>query len=219
MKKIIVFDLDGTLIDSDQITVSSINHIRKENELLPLPVNAITPFLATGGLELIQNTISNTNCKKINTDYLERLRAKMLQTKTEESILFPNVKFALEKLIKSNINLCICTNKGSLLVNKILSDLKIFTYFKNIVADGDLDTRKPHKNNFIASMRDIKYSKSECLIIGDSSVDLELSKNAGVDFLAYNNKTNTKFIKSYGGLFFDDYNQLPEYSLIKSNLV
>ena len=214
MKKTIIFDLDGTLIDSDPITISAINEIRKEDKLSPLLANAISPFLATGGLILIQNTISNTNSIEENTEYLKRLRIKIFERKTEENILFPNVKAALKTKAKRNINLCICTNKGTVLAAKILSDLGISKYFKNIIADGDLDTRKPNKNNFSACMQNIKSLKSECVIIGDSTVDLELARNSGVDFLAYNNQTNIEFIRNFSGPSFKDYSQLTKSNLI-----
>lgn len=214
MKKTIIFDLDGTLIDSDPIAISVINEIRKEENLNPLSISRIKPFLAIGGLTLIENTISNMKSIKKNTYYLDRLRKKILKRRVEENILFPNVKTALDKLVENNITLCICTNKGTLLAHKILSDLKIAKYFKNIVADGDLDTRKPHENNFFASIKNVNSSKKECLIIGDSYVDLEFARNSGVDFLAYKNKTNDEFIKKKGGSFFDDYSRLLDESLI-----
>ena len=60
MKKIIIFDLDGTLINSDPITINAINKIRKEDNLPTLKRSAIIPFLARGGYELVQNTISRS---------------------------------------------------------------------------------------------------------------------------------------------------------------
>ncbi len=214
MKKTIIFDLDGTLIDSDPIAISVINEIRKELNLRPLPISKIKPFLAIGSLVLIEKTISNVQSIKKNTYYLKRLREKILKRKVEENLLFPNVRKALDKLVKSNITLCICTNKGTLLVQKILFDLQISKYFKNVVADGDLDTRKPHENNYFASMKNIDSSKKECLIIGDSSVDVEFAKNSGVDFLAYKNKNNDNFIKKIGVPFFDDYKKFFEDGFI-----
>lgn len=214
MKKTIIFDLDGTLINSDPVTMSLINEIRKEEGFTPLSRNLIRPYLAMGGLTLIQNTISNTNSKSKNTEYLERLRYKISQWKTEEDLLFPNVKFALRKLAKNNINLCICTNKGSVIANKILSELEVTAYFKNVIADGDLDTRKPHENNFFACMRGLNSVKSECLIIGDSQVDLELAENAGVDFLAFDNQENSNFIENFSGQAFKCYRHLVDSVLI-----
>jgi HAD superfamily hydrolase (TIGR01549 family) len=217
MKKIIIFDLDGTLINSDPITINAINKIRKEDNLPTLKRSAIIPFLARGGYELVQNTISSSKSTFENEGYLKRLRQEIAKYKIEENILFPNVRAMLNILKKRNITLCICTNKASSLVKKILFDLKIHAYFKNIVADGDLDTRKPSKNNFTACMQGIKFINSECLIIGDSEVDLKFAKNVGVDFLAYNNKTNIEFIWNYGGAFFEDYTQLSESKLIFSS--
>lgn len=214
MRKIIIFDLDGTLIDSDPITIAAINEIRKEEKLLSLPDNKILPFLAMGGLPLVQHTISNSTSKIKNEYYLKRLRTKISEQKTEENILFPNVRAALDDLIARDLTLCICTNKGKPLVTKILLDLKLSMYFKNIVADGDLESRKPNKNNFLACLQGIKSIKSECVIIGDSAVDLKLAKNCGVDFLAYKNKANIDFIKHYGGPYFEDYNDLLNSNLI-----
>ena len=113
-----------------------------------------------------------------------------------------------KKLVKNNIHLCICTNKSSTLTCKILSELKISSFFKTIIADGDLETRKPHVSNFLACTHGLELEKSEYLIIGDSSVDLQLAKNAGVDFLAYANQENAKFIENLNGKTFECYRDL-----------
>ena len=214
MKKCIIFDLDGTLIDSDPITISAINEIRKEDRLPPISAQDISPFLATGGLMLVQNTITNTNSIERNTKYLNRLRRKIFERKTEENILFPGVTAALNALVERNINLFICTNKSNVLAAKVLSDLGLCQYFRKVIADGDLDTRKPNKNNFYACIHEERFLKSECIIIGDSAVDLELAKNSGVDFLAYDNQTNNEFIKNFSGPSFTDYIQLTTSDLI-----
>ena len=208
MKKAIIFDLDGTLINTDRVTISLINELRVEEGLTPLSSDLISPYLAVGGLALIQNTVSNTDSTIQNTKYLERLRLKISEQKVDENLLFPDVKFALTELSKNNIHLCICTNKGSALTNKILSDLDIAVFFKTVIADGDLETRKPHQSNFLACTRGLELDKSEYLIIGDSKVDLELSENSGIDFLAYDNRENFKFIEKFNGKVFRCYREL-----------
>ena len=208
MKKSIIFDLDGTLINSDPITITALNEIRIEEGLQPLEKDAIRPYLAMGGLSLIENTLTDTNSTIENTKYLERLRQKIHEKKVDVDLLFPNVKFALRKLVNNNLSLCICTNKSNALTRKILSELEISSFFKNIIADGDLVTRKPHVSNFLACTHGLELEKSEYLIIGDSFVDLELAKNSGVDFLAYANKENDKFIEKLNGKTFECYRDL-----------
>jgi len=216
MKKIIIFDLDGTLINSDPITINAINQIREEDKLIPLPPRDIIPFLPMGGIDLVKNTISKSNSIVKNETYLKKLRLKIEQHKIDDQLLFPNVRKTINFLQEKKIVLCICTNKGSSLVKKILKCLEIYNCFKNIIADGDLETRKPNKKNFIACMRGISFKNTDCLIIGDSRVDYELAKNSGVDFLAFHNKTNEDFINNYNDTFFEDFSELESSSLIFS---
>jgi len=208
MKKAIIFDLDGTLINTDSITISLINELREEEGLTPLSSELIRPYLAVGGLALIQKTVSNNDSIIQNTKYLQRLRLKISEHKIDKNLLFPDVKFALKQLSRNNIHLSICTNKASALTHKILSDLDISVFFKTVIADGDLETRKPNHSNFLACTRGLDLDKSEYLIIGDSRVDLELSKNSGIDFLAYDNRENFKFIEKFDGKVFKCYREL-----------
>ena len=92
MKKIIIFDLDGTLINSDPITINAINQIREEDKLIPLPPRDIIPFLPMGGMDLVKNTISKSNSIVKNETYLKKLRLKIEQHKIDDQLLFPNVR-------------------------------------------------------------------------------------------------------------------------------
>ena len=203
----VIFDLDGTLIDSDATVIEIINQIRVEQFLDPLLDHEIRPFLANGGTHLIKNTITNTNCEEKNTQILNLLRTKYFNMNTRDC-LYPDVHNALKRLITHHFQLFLCTNKANFLVRKILKDLHLHNYFTRIIADGDLDTRKPNSENFFACLEGLEFELNKCIIIGDSAIDMELAKNSGVAFCAFNNGYNEKFILENTVKYFDRYQKL-----------
>lgn len=209
-KQVVIFDIDGTLINSDPVVVSILNKIRENKALQPMPMSFYSPYLATGGLYLIEKTVTGTKNKIINQKYLNVLRESYLDVKPDESILYPNVRKSLENLQSLNLDLCICTNKSRKLVDKILSELKLLDKFSGITADGDLSTRKPNVKNLDASVAHLNVHKNNMIFIGDSFVDKQISSNKGIEFLAYCNGENQNFIKNNELDFFDDYAELAD---------
>lgn len=203
----LIFDLDGTLIDSDSTVIKIINEIRVEESLEPVCEKDIRSFLSLGGTDLIRNTITNSDSENMNEYFLNLLRKKYLNSKTID-ILYDNVSAALKRLTSDDFQLILCTNKANYLAKKILKELEVDRYFKKIVADGDLTTRKPNINNFRACFETSNIITKNCLIIGDSWVDLELAKNADVSFCAFSNGQNEKFISENKLDNFDNYSNL-----------
>jgi len=204
-KQHIIFDLDGTLIDSDTTVINIINEIRIENDLVVLSDEEIRPFLSVGGEKLISKTITNSKRKEINKHFLSILREKYRKLKVNTDILYPNVILSLKKLRENNCNIYLCTNKANFLARKILTELKIEQYFTKIVGDGDLKTRKPHPDNFKTCIQGHTRDLSSCVVIGDSIVDLQLSLDVGVAFCAYSNGFNKSFIVESSSVHFSDY--------------
>lgn len=204
-KEHIIFDLDGTLIDSDSTVIKIINEIRVENDLMVLSDEQIRPFLSVGGEELISKTVTNSKIKDSNKHFLSILREKYRKIKVNTDILYPNVIFSLKQFRKDNCNIYLCTNKANFLARKILTELGIKQYFTKIVGDGDLKTRKPHPDNFNACIQGHTADLSSCVVIGDSIIDLQLSLDVGVSFCAYNNGFNKSFIADSSSVYFSDY--------------
>lgn len=178
----VVFDLDGTLVDSAPLVESILNKMRADIGLPPMQRKELLQSLSIGGVAMLQ--------RALNTDYihatsaLERFRSRYKAMKAESHSLFPGVLSTLETLTKSGVTLSICTNKPRTLAVKVLQETGLLAYFAGICAGDDLPTRKPSVENILASIVSKNGIKPAVFLVGDSTVDQALAKNAAVPFFS-----------------------------------
>jgi phosphoglycolate phosphatase len=177
---IIIYDLDGTLIDSAQTVLSIVNEMRRELAKDPIDKSSLVPWISLGGLHLIANALELD--QSVAQKSLEDFRGRYLQYCAQESDLYPEVRKTLNALSQFNKNLAICTNKPRNLVDKILAELSLGRYFDCIVAGGDLTTQKPHPQNLLKCLNHLGCAPGAAILVGDSSVDQKIAHACGVPF-------------------------------------
>lgn len=188
MKKLIIFDMDGTLVDSSDVIVNGINHIRKYLELKPMSKETILTNIndpkIDGSKFFYNDTYFDDEMTKIFNVYYEENCIKDLK-------LFAYTKELLQKLSKKH-DLVIATNTPSNLANKMLEHLNIKHYFKLVVGSDTVKKSKPEPDILLYVMQELEVTKEETLFIGDSQKDLLTAKNAQVDFLLINEENIKK---------------------------
>ena len=198
--KLVVYDLDGTLIDSAPATIYVLNQLRQELGRAPLPNSAFVPWLSLGGTSLISNSLE-FEAKGTAEIYLQEFRKRLRKLELGHIPLYKNVDQTLSLLYNSNIKLSICTSKVRDLTDKILHELNISSYFSYIVAGGDLPTTKPDPRNLLACCDNLNISKQDTIFVGDSTVDRATAKNADVKFAlfegGYNDGVDTTGITTF----------------------
>lgn len=178
--KLIVYDLDGTLIDSAQTVLSIVNEMRFEMGKEPIEKRKLIPWISLGGIELIANALEIERPAAHKS--LDDFRGRYLKYSSQEADLYPGVRQTLDALKHSNIDLAICTNKPRNLVEKILSELSLGSYFGHILAGGDLKTQKPHPQNLLECLKYFKCQPESAILVGDSTVDQEIARSCQVPF-------------------------------------
>ena len=156
--KLVVYDLDGTLIDSAPATIYVLNQLRQELGRAPLPDSAFVPWLSLGGTSLISNSLE-FEAEDTAEIYLQEFRKRLRKLKLGHIPLYKNVDQTLSLLYNNNIKLSICTSKVRDLTDKILHELNISLYFSYVVAGGDLLTTKPDPRNLLACCDNLNISK------------------------------------------------------------
>ena len=181
-KKAILFDLDGTLVNSAPTVLDIINQIRHQNNQKILQLNPkIEQIISLGGRDMIVNLISKDNVdKNLNT-----FRAMYEDYDLINERLFDGVKELLT-VLKKKYTLAILTNKPKTLVNKAVIHHHIESFFDCLVCREDVIKKKPDPEGFTLVLKTLNLIKEEVIYVGDSLVDYDLAKSLQVEFFLYN---------------------------------
>ena len=190
-KKAILFDLDGTLVNSAPTVLDIINQVRRKNNQKSLQLNPkIEQIISLGGRDMIVNLISKDNVdKNLNT-----FRAMYEDYDLTHERLFDGVQELLPAL-RQKYTLAVLTNKPKLLVNKTVIHHHIESFFDCLVCREDVMEKKPDPEGFNLILKTLNLVKDEVIYVGDSLVDLELAKSLQVEFFLYNRIQNDQLSK------------------------
>jgi phosphoglycolate phosphatase len=180
MYSTIVYDLDGTLVDSAATVAALLNDLRAEHALPPLARDIYTPWLSIGGKAMVAAALDIPEAKA--QPFLDTFRTRYQALPTNPATLYPAVLETLSKLQASGIRLALCTNKPRPLTNKILAETGLRAYFATVCAGLDLPTAKPHPDNLNACLNALDSHPEECIVVGDSRVDQALAEACGASF-------------------------------------
>lgn len=177
-KKLLIFDLDGTLVDSKEDLAASVNHTLKTLGKEPLPPEEIYAEVGGGARNLIEKALGEDghlfgDAIKIFLDHYEE---HLLDTTRP----YEGVVEALEENL-GRFTYALLTNKPLYLTEKLLRGLSMEHLF-HVVAGGDtFSTKKPDPEGVLSLISLAGVSREETLIVGDSRNDVLAGRNAGVD--------------------------------------
>ena len=204
--KVVIFDLDGTLVDSAKHVASLLNNLRTQLGKPVLPVSSYVPWLSLGGVQLIQNGLEVSEADA--PELLSQFRLDYKNKPTPLDSIFPYVKEVLVELSSRGVKRCICTNKPRVLAEKVLNELGLIKHFDYINAGGDLPKQKPHPDNLLTCLTATKHGPEDAILIGDSVVDQKLANVCGVAFGWYSAGNNDGVNVHQVDLVFEDFSQL-----------
>jgi HAD superfamily hydrolase (TIGR01549 family) len=175
---LLIFDLDGTLVDSKKVIINSVNFALKKLNLKLKTYREIEPYLGIGVNYLIKKVTESENTTIINkgVNYFNDYWKDHLKN---ESRLFPGVRNTLEYF--KTKNMLILSNGTIDIIRKILENFKLDKYFDDIITGDEEDCIKPTACpvNKALNIHNIK-NKEETLIIGDMDIDIKAGKEAGI---------------------------------------
>jgi len=179
----ILFDLDGTLLDTAPDLASALNLLRQEENLEPLPYESIRPVVSHGGKALIKLGFNDhTN----NTDP-ETLRQRLLDIYQSNiavnTSLFPGMENVLNFIESNHMQWGVVTNKPAWLTDPLMKALNLFERSVCVVSGDTTENRKPHPQPILHACSISGHSPAECLYIGDAERDIQAGKNAGLKTL------------------------------------
>ncbi len=176
----IIFDLDGTLIDSYQAIYLSFKHVYKGMGLSPLSYEQVKREIGLGLSKTFANLLGEEQVEEALRLYLE----KYLEIFRESTFLLPGVGEVLETLHRWGVRMAIATNKIGRLSRSIFRHFEMDQLFDAIVGDGDVSQNKPHPEMLFYALGIMGLPKEVVILVGDSVTDIATGKNAGMRVFA-----------------------------------
>ena len=213
-KKLFIFDLDGTLVDTAPDFKNSINYMLNEINESEVSLNEIRNWVGYGARELIRRTVVDKNIPHDENRIEEMLKIFLLHYThniDDDSVLFNNVKNVLEFLKNNGIKLAVCTNKMERLSNILLEKLNVLHMFDYLVGGDSLIKSKPDPFPLLNICEKLNTEISDSIMIGDSATDLNAGKGAGMPVVLVSyGYTDNKDIYNEADLVINDFSQLKE---------
>lgn len=189
MKKIVFYDLDGTLVDTREDIVLSVRHMLREMSAPPMQPAEIQRYVGRGLYHLVSNCLKTADGKTIEKAgkiYRKFYGEHML----DNSALYPDAKAVLEYF--SDRKQAVITNKPNPFAKDMLAHLGVAELFTDIIAGDAEYPKKPDPSSILALLKREKIPAAAALFIGDSLVDIETARNAGIEIAVVLHGFNTE---------------------------
>jgi len=175
-----VFDLDGTLIDSRTDLVNSVNAMLRETGRAQLPPDQIASYVGHGAPQLMASTLGSTSTEAQRQEALTIFLKHYDQQKLDETKPYPGVVEGLQALADATIPMAVLTNKPAQLSLEILDGLQLTKFFRAVYGGDSFATKKPDPAGVLAVLRALGMKPQESAMVGDSDVDMQTARNAGM---------------------------------------
>lgn len=180
--KLIVFDWDGTLMDSEARIVASMRAAIRDLRLPPRQDNELRNVIGLGLREALAMLYPEGD-GLMNAALVERYRHYYLHADSTPSQLFAGVEALLAKLHEHGYLMAIATGKGRIGLDRVLPEVGVAHYFC-ATRCADETASKPNPRMLLEIMAQVKVAAEETLVVGDTEYDMLMAKHAGADALA-----------------------------------
>jgi len=184
-KKLFIFDLDGTLIDSRRDLATAVNLMRRHYGLEPLDVDVIATYVGNGMRMLVSRSLQGLD---VNLDEAGKIQKSCyIQHLHDETTLYPGVREGLQALHRAGHLLAVATNKDTDACEQILAYFRLRNLFGSVIGGSSGDALKPHPQMIVRTMKKLHMRPEDTWMIGDHVTDLKAAREAGVNsaFMTY----------------------------------
>ena len=177
---LLIFDLDGTLIDSKLDLAQAVNATRSHMGMSPLENELVYSYVGNGAPVLIRRALgaqaNELEIEEALEFFLEFYREHYL----DYTLLYPGVRESLDRLRDAGKRMAVLTNKPVRISTAIIEGLGVGPHFFRVYGGNSFDFKKPHPIGVETLIREAGTTAARSLMIGDSSVDIQTARNAGV---------------------------------------
>ncbi len=177
--KAVIFDLDGTLIDSLVDIAAAMNRLLGEAGLAPLTLQEMEPMTGDGAAVLVERAFAYRHAAK-PPEGLERFKTLYGDAVCVETKLFPGVLEVLQILRGQGRLLGVATNKPAALSHAILRALSVDHLFAGLAGGDSYPQRKPHPDHLLLLLQELGVPAAASIMVGDSENDVRSARAAGL---------------------------------------
>lgn len=172
----VLFDLDGTLVDSYAALTDAVNFAFRRHGHPELSAEIIRGYVGEGLERLLERAFKDN----VPPGAVEDFEARYDEICCEQSKVLEDVEPTLEALESYGVAMAVCTNKPTAFSKKILEFLDLAAYFQAIVGPDAAGARKPHRQHVLRTLEATRCRPSEALFVGDMPIDVEAAHNSGL---------------------------------------
>ena len=190
-KLTILFDLDGTLVDTAPDLMTAHNHVMKKFGYSTRSVDEIRNLVGKGAAVLIGRSIWGSAKKEFSRITDEKIKNEMVKefisfygkNIVKDSKLIKGVLKFLKWAKSKNISMSVCTNKQEHLAIDLLKKIKIYDYFEYVAGGNTFEYCKPDPRHLTSIIEIMNGDIKKCLMVGDSENDADAAKSAGIPMI------------------------------------
>lgn len=183
---LVLFDLDGTLVDSAPDLCASLNRIRRSENLAPLPYNVLREYAGSGARGLLKIGFDITDQDPRFPELKERFLSDYQNHCAEKVCCFDGIEQTLEEIEQAGWQWGVVTNKFSNFTVPIMKKLGLYDRACVIISGDETGKLKPHPDNMLVALNKMRALPQETPYVGDDIRDSKVAQTLGMPFAAAN---------------------------------
>jgi phosphoglycolate phosphatase len=177
---LLIFDLDGTLIDSKMDLVCAVNATRQHAGMAPLEHETVYSYVGEGAPTLIRRTLGPETTDTQVEEGLAFFLAYYKEHLVDYTVLYPGVAATLARLTAARVKMAILTNKPVVMSRRIVEALGMAEHFQQIYGGNSFEQKKPHPIGVETLLAECNAARERTMMVGDSAVDVRTARNAEI---------------------------------------
>ena len=177
---LLIFDLDGTLIDSRLDLANAVNSTRRHMGMPALDNERVYSYVGNGAPVLIRRALGDQATEAEVQEALEYFLEYYREHVLDFTTLYPGVRESLERLSAAQRTMAVLTNKPVRMSRAIVEGLGIARHFLHVYGGNSFEFKKPNPIGIEVLMEQAEVSRDRTLMVGDSAVDIETARNARI---------------------------------------
>lgn len=196
----LVFDLDGTLVDTAPDLHAATNHVLALIDRRPVTTAEVRAFVGHGAMNLIERGVNATGAP-VDQDTLHRMHKQFLtyygDNISDHSVLFEGIPALLDQAQSKGLKMGVCTNKVESLSRKLLTEIGVMDKFAALVGGDTLPIMKPNPEPYFETVKRLGIDPTHSLMFGDSETDIRTAQAAGVPVIAVTFGYTTQHVSAF----------------------